>query len=199
MASKGRAGRKRKEGKRHPSGRIVQARVRDHGCDGVIRRRAMYQRRTYIHDGDGKLVDVKVDDTQTFDAIGRAWSAGLLENDERDATVLRDQGRRYAELWVAVMTRGPAVPQSSGDTLARYMPGRGSSPAREAGMSRELKRYHRALAIEGYAAREAIMSLCLDGRGDSGPYWLDRLIAGCATDRDRLTLSLAVKGLVALC
>jgi len=196
MASKGRTGRKRKEGKRHPNGRIVQARVRDHGCDGVIRRRAMYQRRTYIHDGDGKLVDVKVDDTQTFDAIGRAWSAGLLENDERDATVLRDQGRElYALYWAFY---GLGKPE---DTLARYSEGRSSSSfesrrARERALDRKLDILNR----QGHAVRRAVNALCIDCiETDAGPEFLDRLIAGCATDRDRLTLSLAVKGLVALC
>lgn len=187
-------GRKRKEGKRHPGGRLVQ--MRDHGCDGVIRRRAMYQRRTYIHDGDGKLVDVKVDDTQTFDAVGRAWSAGLLENDERDATVLRDQGREiYALYWAFY---GLGRPE---DTLSRYSPGRSSSSSEaQAARERALNRKLDILNSMGRAVRRAVDALCIDCiESDAGPEFLDRLIAGCATDRDRLTLSLAKQGLIALC
>lgn len=191
MAAKGR---KRKEGKRHPGGRLVQ--MRDHGCDGVIRRRAMYQRRTYIHDGDGKLVDVKIDDTQTFDAIGRAWSAGLLENDERDATVLRDQGRElYALYWAFY---GLGRPE---DTLARYSEGRSSS-SEEAQKARNfaLNRKLNTLNDMGHAVRRAVDALCIDAiETDVGPEFLDRLIAGTGTDRDRLTLSLAKQGLIALC
>lgn len=186
-------GRKRKEGKRHPNGRLV--RMRDQGCDGVIRRRAMYQRRTYVHDGDGKLVDVKIDDTQTQDAIGRAWSAGLLENDERDATVLRDQGRElYALYWAFY---GLGRPE---DTLARYSEGRSSSSAEsKRARERALNRKLDMLNDMGHAVRRAVDALCIDCiESDSGPPFIDRLIAGKGTDRDRLTLSLAVRGLVAL-
>ena len=190
MAAKGR---KRKEGKRYPNGRLV--RMRDQGCDGVVRRRAMYQRRTVIRDSAGNVIDVKIDDTQTFDAIGRAWSAGLLENDERDAAVLRDQGRElYALYWSFY---GLGRPQ---DTLSRYSPGRSSS-SREAQAAREraLNRKLEMLNSMGHAVRRAVDALCIDSiESDVGPAFLDRLIAGEATDRDRLTLSLAVRGLVAL-
>lgn len=187
-------GRKRKEGKRHPGGRLVQ--MRDHGCDGVIRRRAMYQRRTYIHDGDGKLVDVKVDDTQTFDAVGRAWSAGLLENDERDATVLRDQGREiYALYWAFY---GLGRPE---DTLSRYSPGRSSSSSEaQAARERALNRKLDILNSMGRAVRRAVDALCIDCiESDVGPPFLDRIIAGAASDKDRACLQNAIKGLVSLC
>lgn len=82
-------GRKAKQGERYPGGRLRQA--WDYGCDGVQRRRAAYQ--TAANDAGKVVAD------QTFDAIGRAWSAGLLDLPGRDATAMRDAGRDVAALY----------------------------------------------------------------------------------------------------
>lgn len=183
--SRAKAGRKRKNGQRYPSGRLVN--LRDNGADGVIRRKAIYSRRSVVNG------EVKIDDSQTFDAIGRAWSAGLLVNPYRDDAVIRDQGRELHALYWAAYGVGQGR-----DTLGMFMSSRAAgngAAARERSLNIKLG----ILASHGLHVRRAVDALCIDSiECDSGPPWLDRLIVCNATDADWQRLELAIRGLVAL-
>lgn len=190
---RGRAGRKKKAGARTASGALQRVPKWDYGCDGVQRRRALYARETIAPGSDGTK-QVKVDAGQTFDALGRAWSAGLLG---ARADELRDGGRIIAgQYWRAY---GFVTP----DSLARFQ------PSAAVGLVDD----HRARIIEaalndaldtvakrGRDVRRAFDQLVIDLNPDAGPAWLDRIIFASRqhrtpTEADSNMLRLALEGL----
>ncbi|QUT07935.1 hypothetical protein KFK14_11405 [Sphingobium phenoxybenzoativorans] len=186
------SGRKRKQGKRTKSGQLVRTPRYDKGCDGVIRRRAEFGIYAETKDGERILVDA----TQTFDALGRAWSAGLLGEPDQ-ANRFRDTGRVIAaQYW---RTYGFATP----DSLARFQPSQGvgvsdseKEKVREKALNASLDRIKKM----GPQVASAFSQLVIDLNPDKGPPWLDRIIYGKRTgkpvdDRDTTILGHALDAL----
>lgn len=120
-----RAGRKRKAGKRHPSGQLVRTPARDKGTPELQMQRLarsgsvpVASRALWVSEGaaaalagtmpnkaqrSAGIVAVPgikaVNAEETIDPIGRAWAAGLLDADEAIAQELRDAGRRFSMLY----------------------------------------------------------------------------------------------------
>lgn len=120
-----RAGRKRKAGKRHPSGQLVRTPARDKGTPELQMQRLARSgavpaasKALWVSEGAAAALAgtmpnkaqrragvvaipaIKaVDAEETIDPIGRAWAAGLLDADETVAQELRDAGRRFSTLY----------------------------------------------------------------------------------------------------
>lgn len=114
----------------------------------------------------------KIDASHTFDAIGRAWSAGLLIHPTKDSVAMRDAGRDLGALYWRIFGLG------SQDSLAKFMPIGGSGADRERSLEGALNHRLAAIRAKGHATRKATEALCIgDGMHfDSGPDWLDRII-----------------------
>lgn len=156
-----RAGRRRQQGKRYPSGKLAKAKVRDLGTDGVQARRILY---AFGHDK-----------AQTVDAIGRAWCAGLLTIEGKDPAAIRDAGRAYAELRKRIFSE---VAPSGG--LYDEMVSRGSVSMSSLSSADRIawKAYTTrcdVIARFGRAVVDAVNSLCGE-HADFGPDWLDVLV-----------------------
>jgi len=127
-------------------------------CDGVARRQALY--------------GMAANDTDTCDAIGRAFNAGLLG--EGEAAMKRlNAGRRVAARYWRVLGFPTA------DSLARFQPISGGCPLppdEERRRETELNGNLDALNAEGRDVRRAFDQLVIDPNPDHGPPWLDRLI-----------------------
>lgn len=147
---------------------------------------------------DGTMI--LVDTTQTFDAIGRAWSAGLLNFPGKDSAALRDSGRLVHGLYWRNLEQYPTP-----DSLARFIESLGSMSSSDRERSLETALNNRLDAINkmGRNVRLAFDSLCIDPHMDDGPSWLDSLIwnkrrAKPLPERHEATLRLALKGLAQL-
>lgn len=198
---KGKAGRKLKAGNRYPSGQLRPA-GRDHGCDGVIRRLAIYAPNDKPANDDAKDKSGGRNTPDTFDAIGRAYLAGLLDGQPVPAETIRDAGRDFAALYWRIY--GVRHPQSQ---LGRFLPqgvGMGT-PGAEKALEGALNRKIEALGHKGRIVRNAFDALCVDSlEFDSGPPWLDRLIFAKRKGDDPMIADArlfdhAMKGLLAIC
>jgi len=148
-------GRKRKQGKREPNGRLSrkgQARIQfDHGTE-----RAQVKFNQFGTDG--------------ADAIGRAYQAGLLGE---NADMLRDTARKIARAYWPMLEVGSyrcTLNNSFGGSSDDEDDGRGKR--REDWLTSVLRRAD-ALGRKG---RRAFDELVIDIQPDSGPVWLDRVI-----------------------
>jgi hypothetical protein len=183
----GRAGRKRKQGPRTKTGRLARSTAPDRGCDGVIRRRAMYA--SYDTAEDGR--SVMVDSGHTCDALGRAWSAGLI------STRQRDSGRAIAAQYWRVY--GFDTP----DSLARFQPGQPigiADPTKDLIREQALNDMRDLIRREGRDIARAFDQLVIDINPDAGPSWLDLCIAAKRQGRAfpepaGAMLMLAIRGL----
>lgn len=81
-------GRKRKDGPRSKSGRLLK--LRDYGNNVVQARRALFDAQCIRQ---GKAAD------QVFDGIGQLWAMDFLDNDAFDPELLRDTARQYGECY----------------------------------------------------------------------------------------------------
>lgn len=185
--ARAKAGRKRKAGERTAAGRLRQA--YDYGCDGVQRRRELY--------GTPANDTGKSNHDHTFDAIGRAWSAGLLIVEGKDSAAMRDAGRDYAALFWRIYGIGKHK-----DSLSRFIAGSGGGVGNEEGLEAAFNSRNAALRAEGHTIKLAVEKLCLDDPegSDAGPAWLDRLIflkrqKIAAQPGDKEILENALKGL----
>lgn len=166
---------KRKRARQQPDGtRSASGRKRDRSqapitpCDGVIRRRATHAVTSEVTGADGK-VRTKLIETETCDAIGRAWTAGLL-GDEPRATELRDMARKIAAAyWVAFGFMTP-------DSLARFQPSQPGSPVDDERAQRRENWLNGILDRIPRAERAAFDALVIDINPDAGPAWLDAVI-----------------------
>lgn len=162
-----RAGRKRSTGKRHPSGRLVQRTKDDRGTPEIQARRRRYAGET----GDPQ---------QTVDAIGRAYCAGLVTADQRDAA------RRFAALyWQKLPAPNPisSLYKNMVQGLVEEMPAGTDrqaivedADARDIRQERALNIILKRLNAMGHHIRRAFDELVIDHNPDSGPPWLDRLL-----------------------
>lgn len=153
-------------------------------CDGVLRRRAYY--------GGG------ADAAEGHDAIGRAWLAGMLDDDPARGRAMLDAGRRVAGRYRAQYRLGTP------DSLARFLPSAGEPVDEALDAAKRAVLANRLAAVDacGRSVRLAFDALVIDPHADDGPPFLDRLIAARragspARAGDAATLALACQGLAA--
>lgn len=194
-------GRPKLAGARRADGRLVEPQ-RIPANDVVIARQKAYAERF-----GAKVAG------DTYDPIGRAWAAGLLDGTRVDPAMLRDMGRRYAEMhsrvygatqvriWTAER-RSPA-----GNTKSQPIP---LDP-----MGERFTALDQLARDAGSKQRLAMQKLVLHANPDENPVWLERLLIDAsgaaierqgrgivvrlaAFDRDRMILTQAVQALVAM-
>ena len=132
--------------------------IRVEACDGIQRRRAIYR--------------VAANDTDTCDAIGRAYTAGLLGSGER-AKSLMIVGRKIASQYWRIL--GFATP----DSLARFQPSQPSTPISDERAKMLEDALNDALEIVSKLSRDHrryFDQLVIDPNPDFGPPWLDRIV-----------------------
>ena len=148
----GRAGRKRKNGRRTLSGQLSRAGMSyDKGTERTQLMQALYG-------------------TNGSDAIGRAFEAGLLGQGQ-DAKAMLDMGRRIFNAYWAAYSTGSyqcAIgPKVSGSVVS-------------IDHERERRREEWLRSVLDWVRREgdhrAFYQLVIDVNPDSGPDWLDRLL-----------------------
>ena len=144
-------------------------------CEGIQRRRALYG----LPANDVGEVDAKARkdrgrkaETDTCDAIGRAYCAGLLGTGRQAEDRLNAARRIAAAYWAAY---GFGTP----DSLARFQPQQGklqSDPERDALREASLTRSLELINAQGRHIRLAFDQLVIDPNPDSGPAWLDAIV-----------------------
>ncbi len=184
---------KRKLMKGQPAGtRSASGRIRDRApklvepCMGVQRRKALH--------------GVPANDTNTCDAIGRAYVAGLLHGAPDRALELMNAGRKIATQYWRVLG------YTTQDSLARFQPSQPYTPMDPAIEKLREDAFNVALGMvdaRGRDVRRAFDHLVIDPQPDSGPAWLDRVIYAerrgqRAAEGDYAMLRLAIEGLSAL-
>jgi hypothetical protein len=154
-------------------------------CDGIVRRRDLYK--------------VAANDTDTVDAIGRAYVAGLLGLGEH-ARDLLIAGRKIASQYWRVLGFGTP------DSLAKFQPQNPFTPLDPAVEKIREDALNVALDLVGQRGRDVrrcFDQLVIDPNPDSGPAWLDRIVyahrrGNRATEGEYNALRLAVEGLEAI-
>lgn len=152
---------------------------------GIVRRRELYR--------------VADNNTDTCDAIGRAYTAGLLGTGEPAMNMLL-AGRKIA----AAYWRVYGFPTA--DSLARFQPQHGAGPADPETEKRREDALNASIAKVqacGRDVRRAFDQLVIDMNPDSGPAWLDAIVwAGrqrrAPSERDARMMALAIDGLNAI-
>lgn len=178
-------GRKRKGGKRTPSGQLSRAgKPRTEIVKGNERAQAMQ----VLYGPDGA------------DAIGRAYRAGLL-GDGSDAKAMLDTARRIANAYWSAYGNGAitcTLGDKTGGSSASICPNKARQ--REEWLSRCLDSVKRL----GWPHRRFFDALVIDVHPDHGPAWVDRLCYAARTRRapirpeDASALNLALEGLALL-
>jgi hypothetical protein len=143
-------GRKRKNVSRQPNGQPQRLAQRDKGNDIVAERFEKYG-------------------PNGADAIGRAFEAGLL-GDAQDAKALLDTARAIHRSYWSIYQNGPircTLAESNGGSHSD------GNLAREQWLNAMLDK----VGPQGHTTRNAFDQLVIDHHPDSGPKWLDRLIA----------------------
>jgi hypothetical protein len=157
---------------------------------GVTRRKALY--------------GVPANDTNTCDAIGRAYVAGLLSGSPDRALELMNAGRKIAgQYWIA-------YGMATHDSLARFQPQDAKAPISDKQREDNDRIREQALndalgmvTARGRDVRRAFDYLVIDWFPDSGPDFLDRIVyahrqKARASERDYAMLALAIEGLEVL-
>lgn len=173
------SGRKRKNGRRTPAGRLSRAGIPvtyDRGTERVQAMQAIYGQ-------DG------------CDAIGRAYRKGLL-GQGNEAKAMLDIARSISNAYWAAYANGKitsAIGDKSGGTVTNI------DDAREWRREKLLNEHLAFVRTFGTSHRKAFYELVIDINPDCGPRWLDRLCAGTVHDPDdKLRLSAAIETLSAL-
>lgn len=198
---KGSIGNGQPSGNRTASGRLRNREMkRVEPCMGVQRRHDLYRVRLDIadaterHQRKGRMED------STCDALGRAFTAGLLGRDEQRARQLLDAGRKIAAQYWRIYGFG------SPDSLARFQPQKPThrpDPDRERIIEDALNDALGMVRARGHDVRRAFEQLVIDLNPDFGPGWLDQIVFAhrskrTADERDMAMLRLAVEGLEAI-
>lgn len=167
-------GRKRRQGKREPNGRLKRNNypmpVYDRGSDWVQARRALF--------GE-----------HYSSAIGRAYAGGLL-GDGTEAKNRLDTGKRFAALYSAIIGQGgyrcalDVSPRSAVRSTAFH------GHSRDRDDQDWLFGAMNALDREGL--RPWFDQLVSPLYTDAGPYWLDAILAGGSHPADHMILKYAV-------
>ncbi len=200
--AKGKLSKGQPRGARSASGRKRdRAPARQGPCEGIIRRRELYR---VPSSDDGKTENEQFY-TDTCDALGRAYCAGLLGSGER-AKDLLVAGRKIARQYWIVYVDGSV----SSNALARFFPVEPRKPMseedreqvdaiREQALSDALK----LVRARGNDVRRYFDQLVIDVNPDSGPSWLDAIVWAnrhrkTPAERDSNMLRLAMEGLEAV-
>lgn len=200
-------------GARSASGRkrnLAEAREGQHATpnDGVMRRRDLYRLPANdVGEPDaakrqnrrGRL------ETDTTDAIGRAYCSGLLGTGERAERLLNAGRRVHAQYWRHYGSAEPGLTQTQ-DSLARWQPRLGGSvpdPERDRMIENALNDALDLVRARGRFHRAAFDQLVIDINPDEGPKWLDAIVwahrhGRRAGERDYAFLRLAIEGLEAV-
>lgn len=180
-------GRPRKAGKRNAKGRLII--MPDRGNVMIQVRSARFARFQ-----GGKA------DQQVHDSIGRLWAVGLLDGFGYDGAILRDVGRRYAQLyWHEFAVMCPTISKSERQSRGGMNEG-GSDAA-----GRAFEALDDMARSAGHSAVVAMHALCVDPWWfpDTDAPWIGRMVSaaiegGIAQASDHLRLSNAILGLVAM-
>ena len=164
-------GRKRKTGKRERNGRASRAGIARHDKGNPVTERKME-----LYGVNGS------------DAIGRAYEAGLL-GDKGQAKPLLDTARAISRAYWAWYINGPIR-----CTLADRTSGAGidGDADRERKQEQWLDRMLKIAGPMGFERRRAFDELVIDPQPDSGPSWLDSLLADRTNKAARKWLDLAM-------
>jgi hypothetical protein len=108
---------------------------------------------------------------QIHDPIGRAWAVGLLDGTTIDSAMLRDIGRRYADLNKAVFHRTQMAVANSDQAPRGTGDGTDKDPIGERYMALD-----QLARDSGSKQRLAMRKLVLAENPDENPLWLDRLV-----------------------
>lgn len=200
--TKGKLSKGQPRGNRSASGRKRDRTPERQGpCEGIIRRRELY--RVPAND-DGKD-EVEQFYTDTCDALGRAYCAGLLGSGER-AKDLLVAGRKIARQYWIVYADGTV----SSNALARFFPVEPRKPMSEEERDQADSIREQALTdalklvrARGHDVRRYFDQLVIDVNPDHGPAWLDAIVWAnrhhkTPSERDSNMLRLAVEGLEAV-
>jgi hypothetical protein len=202
--AKGKPSKGQPKGNRSASGRKRdRTPLRLGPCEGILRRRELY--RVPANDdadndnGEGKFY------TDTCDALGRAYCAGLLGSGER-AKDLLVAGRKIARQYWRVYVDGSL----SSNALARFFPVEPGKPMSEDDRHESDRILEQALTdalalvrARGHDVRRAFDHLVIDVHADHGPAWLDAIVwanrhGKVPAERDSNFLRLAIEGLEAV-
>jgi hypothetical protein len=166
---------------------------------GVMRRRELHGLPAK-HTGEVSARDRKEregkQETDTCDALGRAFCAGLLGNGRRAQDLLLAGRKVAAQYWRAYGFLTP-------DSLARFQPqGPVAAPDPERDRIREdaLNDALGMVRARGHLVRRSFDQLVIDLNPDHGPAWLDSIVFAHrqgrrAAERDYHSLELAIEGL----
>lgn len=119
----------------------------------------------------------------TYDPIGRAWAACLLEGTPYDPALLRDVGRRYAAMHASVY----APTQVRVWTAERRSP-RGNTkhdPIEPDKLGERFEALDRLAKNAGSKSYLAMKKLVLHDNPDTNPLWLERLINARVSDKNQ--------------
>jgi hypothetical protein len=166
-----RKGRPRKQGKRHPNGRLAHEATFDRGSEWVQAQQAKYQ-------------------THYSTALGRAYAGGLL-GEEQEALDRYMGGKRFARVYNRVV--GGETYRSPLDRTPR-----GSETETEARENDQ--RDHDWLfaimaSLDDGGLRPWLDQLITRVNTDYGPTWLDRLLNGGKDPCDMIVLKAAIQAL----
>lgn len=174
---KGKLSKGQPRGARSASGRKRDRTPQEAGpCEGVQRRRELYRLPANdVGEPDAKAREARKgkQETDTCDALGRAYCAGLLGSG-RQAEDRLNAGRGLASSYWR--SYGFSTP----DSLARFQPQQGSAkedPARDQRREESLNRCLNLINSAGRHVRFAFDQLVVDPNPDIGPVWLDAIVA----------------------
>jgi hypothetical protein len=193
-------------GARSASGRKRERTVVAVGpCEGVKRRRDLYRLPVdQVGEAGNDRQNRRRAETDTCDAIGRAYCAGLLGTGDRANDMLMAGRRLAAQYWIAY-----GVPTM--DSLARFQPQDAKGEPRTQEQRDESDRIREQMLNDsldtinkaGRAVRKYFDELVIDLNPDHGPAWLDRIVfahrrGDRAREMDYAWLEMAKQGLGAI-
>lgn len=163
-------GRPRKQGKRHPGGKLVQAVTYDKGSDWVQGQRDKYQ-------------------THYNTALGRAFAAGLLGEDQAVALDRYQGGKRFVRVYSRCIG-GQAYRCALDRTPV------GAESIEYADHERDRREHdwlHAAMnSMDDAGCRPYFDQLITRAHTDHGPPWLDRMLNGGKDPADAMVLKAAI-------
>lgn len=167
-----RKGRPSKSGKRHPGGQLVRQPKYDHGSEWVQAMRARYQ-------------------THYNTALGRAYSAGLLNTNADIALDLYQGGKRFARIYNRII---------GGETYRCPLDRTPRGSLTETEITEQDMRdkewlFAAMASLDNTGLRPWLDQLITRAHTDHGPPWMDRLLNGGKDPADLMLLKAATKAL----
>ena len=134
----------------------------DHGSKRV------QQRRQFLSNGR--------DPAQCFDNVGVLWCFGVFDGQRLESELLRDAGRRYAELYWSMF--GTAAAKTGNLELVSRATGQMTTIETEASVIREgiFRLWDETLVNTGRKARKVVHQVCVNQHGVMFPAWMHEMI-----------------------